>query len=44
MIKNGLSVERVSWETYETQISQESTFMACPHPGQPEQLELMMEK
>jgi len=35
-IKEGLTVERVTWEVYREQVSKELTFMQCPHkPVQP---------
>ena len=39
-ITDGLAVNRVSWETYKNEVSQEETFMACPHQVKTEQLEL----
>ena len=30
-ITEGLGVNRVSWDTYRNEVSQEPTFMACPH-------------
>ncbi len=39
-IKDRLTVKLVSWETYKNEVSQEDTFMTCPHQVQTEQLEL----
>jgi hypothetical protein len=30
-ISDGLTVDRVDWETYKEKISLEETFMKCPH-------------
>jgi hypothetical protein len=39
-IKEGLGVNRESWQKYVDEISKEPTFMKCPHEGEEEQSQL----